>query len=173
MRYETWKKLDEIRAATQKDFGKVVQKLLALTLLELGATRVTDRAIQGIDIEARLDDRDLAMEVKTGESSTVRVGSKDLKGLDARRSEGYTTLLAVLGGRLIDDWQLLPVPGTDLKLNSDLEVTFLRPYMDRALGDRVSAAFVEIVDRYGIAAATGGQLALNAILEQHEHYALA
>lgn len=173
MRYDTWKKLEEIRAATHKEFGKVVQKLLALTLLDLGATRVTDRAIQGIDIEAQLDDRVLAIEVKTGEASTVRIGKKDIKGLDARREEGYDTLLAVLGGRLIDDWQLLPVPGTDLKLNADLEVTFLRPFMDRALSCRVSSAFVEIVDRHGVAAATGGQLALNALLEQHEHYALA
>jgi len=173
MRYACWKKLEEIRASTQKDFGKVVQKLLALTFLDLGATRVTDRAIQGIDIEARLDDRDLAIEVKTGESSIVRIGRKDLKGLDARRAEGYATLLAVLGGRLIDDWLLLPVPGTDLKPNSDLEVTFLRPFVDRALSDRVRAAFVEIVDRHGVAAASGGQLALNALLEKHEHYALA
>lgn len=173
MKYDTWKRLATLRTATGTELGKVVQKLLALTLLELGATRVTDRAIQGIDIEAQLDGRALAIEVKTAEGSAVRLQQKDLKGLAARRLEGCTTYLAVLGGRLLDEWQLLPVPGTDLKTGADLEVTFLRPFMDRDLSRRVSVTFAEIVDRYANDAAQGGQLALNALLERHAAYAPA
>ncbi len=173
MRYATWRALSSLRKRQGMEYGKLVQKLLALTFLDLGADRVVDRAIQGIDLEVEIDGRRLAIEVKTAEGDFIRLGKKDLKGLKARRNEGFETLVAALGGRLTDNWLFVPVPGSDLPTNADLYITLLRPFREAPLGSRVDEAFPQTVDRHGIRAAEGGQTALNEVLAKHASYALA
>ena len=101
------------------------------------------------------------------------MGKKDLDGLASRREEGFETMLAVLGGRLTDEWIFLPIPGTDLQVNASTDLVFLRPFTDSELGQVVEEHFVHVVDRYGIVAADGGQAALNEILLKQPSYALA
>lgn len=173
MKYETWRTLQTIRDRQGSEYGKLVQKLLALALLEAGADRITDRAVQGIDIEVQLSGRKLALEVKTTEKSTISVGQKDLDGLASRREEGYETMLAVLGGRLMDEWMFLPVPGSDLKPNAIVDLVYLQPFVDQPLGDLIEVHFVSAVDRYGVLACDGGQAALNEVLVKQPAYALA
>lgn len=170
MRLATWQLLDTIRRQQHTEYGKLVQKLLALAFLEAGARRATDRAIQGIDLEIGLGDRHLALEVKTCEADRVVVSRKDVDGLDARRDEGFETYLAVLGGRRTDAWLLLPVPGTDLKIGSPMEIALLRPFADRELGALVAHPFEEVVDRHGPLAASDGQAGLNRVLEGEAGY---
>ena len=95
MKYETWRTLQALRERQGKEYGKLVQKLLALAFIDAGASRITDRSVQGIDIELQLGDRKLALEVKTAEISSISVGKKDLDGLASRREEGFETMLAV------------------------------------------------------------------------------
>lgn len=173
MKYETWKMLKILRDRQGKEFGKLAQKLLALAFIDAGAGRLTDRAVQGIDIEVELDNRKLAFEVKTAEGSSISLGKKDLDGLAARREEGFETMLAVLGGRLTDEWMFVPVPGSDLQASADIESVLLRPFMDVELGRFIEEPFVQAVDRYGLRACEGGQLALNQVLEKYPGYALA
>ncbi len=167
MRLAAWRMLNTIRRTQGREYGKLAQKLLALAFLDAGADRATDRAIQGIDLEIVLGDRRLALEVKTCEGDRVVVGPKDVDGLDARREEGFETYLAVLGGRRTDSWLLLPVPGTDLKLGSPMEIALLRPFADASLGDLVRGPFEEVLDRHGPVAAADGQAGLNRILDAH------
>jgi hypothetical protein len=56
------------RASTQKEYGKLVQKLLAIALLGAGADSLTDRSTQGIDLEATIRGKRRAIEVKTTET---------------------------------------------------------------------------------------------------------
>lgn len=173
MKYATWRMLGQIRHQQGKEYGKIVQKLLALAFLEAGAERTTDRAIQGIDLEVSLAGRRLAIEVKTCEEASFVLSKKDIDGLAGRREEGFESFLAVLGGRQLDSWLFLAVPGTDLKIGSPMRVTMLRPFADRALGERIGAPFSHVVDRHGLEAARGGQVALNQILEADARYARA
>ena len=113
------------------------------------------------------------MEVKTAEQTSVSVGKKDLEGLQARRDEGFTTMLAVLGGRLTDEWLFLSIPGTDIQPNAKTEIVLLRPFADSELSHLIEGPFVAAVDRYGVQACEGGQQALNAVLQQHPNYAMA
>ena len=173
MKYEAWKMLRTLRECQGAEYGKLVQKLLALAILEAGANRLTERAVQGIDIEVHLDARRLALEVKTAEASSISVGKKDIDGLRARREEGFETLLGVLAGRLTDEWMFLPIPGTDLQVNAATNVVFLRPFADKGLQRYVEEPFVASLDRYGSLACDGGQTALNEILQRQKNYAQA
>ncbi len=173
MKLATWRLLEELRRQQGKEFGKIVQKLLALALLEAGAARATDRAIQGIDLELVLDGRRLAVEVKTCESSSFTLSKKDLQGLASRREEGFECYVAVLGGRQTDAWLFLPVPGSDLTIGSPMSITLLQPFADARMASRVETPFATIVDRHALAAAAGGQLALNRVLEADPRYSRA
>jgi len=168
-----WKTLRLVREARNKDYGKLTQKFLALAFLDIGANRVTDRAVQGIDLEVVLADRNLAFEVKTTAGSGVYVSSKDLDGLQARREEGFGTMLAVLGGQLTDEWLFLPVPGTDLRADMRFEINRMSPFADKALSQLIQVSFEKMVVDYGEEAIKGSQPALNRILEAYANYAIA
>jgi len=170
VKYAAWRLLQTIRARQGMEYGKVVQKLLALAFLEAGAERATDRAIQGVDLEVLVDNRQLAVEVKTCEHSSFVISAKDIAGLEARRVQGCATYLAVLGGRRTDEWMFLPVPGTDLRIGSPMSLTMLRPFVDSDLDELVRDPFAEVVDRFGPLAAAEGQAGLNAVLEADERY---
>ena len=173
MKFEAWKMLGTLRKRQGSEYGKLVQKLLALSLLEAGADRLTERAVQGIDIEVELRGRKLALEVKTTEGSSISVGKKDLNGLKARREEGFETLIGVLGGRRTDEWMFVPIPGTDLQANAQTDIVFLRPFADKDLEHFIEEPFITSMDRYGILACDGGQSALNEVLQRHQNYAQA
>ena len=168
-----WKTLRLVREARKKDYGKLVQKFLALAFLETGANRVTDRAVQGIDLEVVLADRSVAFEVKTTAGSGISVSSKDFDGLQARREEGFHTMLAVLGGQLTDEWLFLPVPGTDLRADMRFEINRMSPFADQELSQLVQVSFEQMVIDHGQEAIRGGQVALNRILEAYANYAIA
>lgn len=173
MKYETWQMLQTLREQQKMEYGKLVQKLLALAFFDAGAKRLTERSIQGIDIEVQLQDRKLAIEVKTSEASSISIAKKDLDGLAARREDGFETMLAILGGRLTDEWMFLPVPGTDLQAKAETDLVFLRPFADSVLGPIVEEPFAASVDRFGVRACEGGQAALNEVLLKNPGYALA
>ncbi len=54
MKLEVHQRLSELSAAAGKEYGKLVQKLLAIALLDAGAESLTDRSTQGIDLEATI-----------------------------------------------------------------------------------------------------------------------
>lgn len=80
------------------EFGKIVQKLLALTFQELGFELIEERAVQGVDIDVIRQDTGerFSFEVKTSQGREVHIGSKDIEGLRSRQVDGYDTYFAVL-----------------------------------------------------------------------------
>lgn len=164
------RRLSELSEAAGKEYGKLAQKLLALAFLEAGAESLTERSTQGIDLEVRLDGRDLALEVKTCEASTLRLGKKDLAGLAAREAEGRAAHLAVLGSRLIDEWIVARFFPGELAPSQTRYLLELRPYRVPALESRISAPFESAVLAHAAAAASWGQRALDEVLRGHAAY---
>lgn len=177
MKLHVHHRLGEIGATQAKGYGKLVQKLLAIAFLEAGAERVTERSVQGIDLEVTLPGgRRLALEVKTSEPGapgTVELGKKDVQGLAARAEEGYEPYFAVLGNRLLDDWVFAHHRPGELEPNTAYSPTRLRPYRDRELEAVVAGPFADAVARHAGLALEGGQGALDEVLRGYEGYRIA
>ena len=173
MRVETMRRLARLRETRGMEYGKLVQKLLALSFLEAGAYRVTERSIQGIDLEVELDGRKLALEVKTTETGNVKLGAKDVKGLDARRTEGYETYVAVLGTGLLDEWVFAAYRGGEPAQGVAYSPLALRPYRDRELEALVTALFEDLLARHLTGAVDRGQDYLNETLKKSSAFAQA
>lgn len=181
MRLDVHRMLRRIEDAHGIGSGKLVQKLLAIAFLESGATRLTDRCTQGIDLEVTLaDGRRLAMEVKTalagsakrGKGHLVTIGAKDVAGLRARAGEGFEPYFATLGARLLDEWVFAQNHGGEIQAGT-YSPTHLRPYRDRDLETLVAETFPEAVVRHAGAAIDGGQGALDEVLHAYPAFAPA
>jgi Holliday junction resolvase len=170
MKLEVHQRLSELSAAAGKEYGKLVQKLLAIALLDAGAESLTDRSTQGIDLEATIKGKRRAIEVKTTESGAVSLGKKDLDGLAAREKEGARAYVAVLGNRFLDEWTFARFHAGELQPSQSYSVTQLRPYRDRELERSVVKPFADAVLKHADAAARGGQSALDEVLAAHPAY---
>lgn len=174
MKHDVRRRLQEISSATGQEYGKIVQKLLAIAFLQAGATRLTERSTQGIDLEIELaDGRRLALEVKTSQSEKVSFGTKDVKGLCERQREGKTPYLALLGPRGLDDWIFARFVEGELLPNRDYAITALRAYRDAELEGSVREAFAAAVIEHVTAAIAGGQASLDAVLRRNPRFATA
>jgi hypothetical protein len=166
-------RLARLRETRGKEYGKLVQKLLALSFLEAGASRVTERSIQGIDLEVEVDGRRLALEVKTTETGNVKLGTKDVKGLDARMSEGYETYVAVLGVGLLDEWVFAAYRGGEPAQGVAYSPHALRPYRTHDLEARITALFDDLLARHLAGAVERGQGYLDEVLGGYSAFAQA
>jgi hypothetical protein len=173
MKMDTRDRLKRLGESSGKEYGKLVQKLLGIAFLESGVERVTERSIQGIDLELAFDERQVAMEVKTTESRSIKLGKKDVEGLKARQAEGYQVYLAVLGNRLLDDWLLVCFHPEEMPAGKDIPLMSLRPFRDAALEGRLADKFDDALARHMPAAIAGGQGALNDILAGYAAFAPA
>ena len=169
MKLEVHQRLSDLSAATGKEYGKLVQKLLALALLEAGAEGLTDRSTQGIDLEATIKGKRRALEVKTTESGAVSLGKKDLEGLAAKEADGARAYVAVLGNRFLDEWTFARFHKGELQPSQSYSITQLRPYRDHELERAVARFFDDAVLTHADAAARG-QRALDEVLENHPQY---
>jgi len=176
VKLDVHRRLAEIATAQGKGYGKLVQKLLAVSFLEAGAERVTERAVQGIDLEVTLPGgRQVALEVKTSEPGApgdVTLGRKDVEGLAARREQGLAPYFAVLGNRLLDDWVFARCEPGEIPPGT-YSPTRLRPYRDHALEAVVATTFAEAVVRHAGRAAEGGQAALDEVLRGYPAFRIA
>jgi len=171
MKPEVHERLRELSDETDKEYGKLVQKLLAIAFLEAGAEAVTDRCTQGIDLELTWRGRRRALEVKTCAGGTLRLGAKDLAGLAAREEGGATAYVAVLGGRLLDEWIIARFHRGELAPGELYSITRLRPYREAELEAAVAAKFDDALHEHRAAAAgRNGQRALDDVLARYPGY---
>ncbi|HEV8112269.1 MAG TPA: hypothetical protein VGR31_05800 [Planctomycetota bacterium] len=170
MKLEVHQRLTELSAASGKEYGKLVQKLLAIALLESGAEALTDRSTQGIDLEATVKGKRRALEVKTTESGALSLGKKDLEGLASKEADGARAYVAVLGNRFLDEWTFARFHKGELQPSQSYSITQLRPYRDHELERAVARFFDDAVLTHADAAARGGQPALDAVLTAHPQY---
>jgi hypothetical protein len=171
MKYDAYGCLLDLSQKCGKEYGKLVQKLLAIAFCEAGATCLTERGIQGIDLEMVLaDGRRLALEVKTAQEETVTFGKKDIDGLAARQDGGYLTYFAVLGSRLLDDWIFARYWPDEILAQRDYSLIELCAYRDMDLTNYIREHFAAAVSRHCAAAIEGGQGVLDAVLREYPCY---
>lgn len=173
MNADAHQKLRALSAERGKEYGKLVQKLLAIALLESGADALIDRSTQGIDLEVTVAGRQLALEVKTCEGGTLSLGKKDLDGLDRQHAEGLETYIPVLGDRSTDDWIFVRYTPGELPSAKQLSLFKLRAYRDHDLESRIAKEFERAVLKHAAVAAREGQSGLDGVLSGYSARKLA
>lgn len=105
MKYETIEMLKNINEQYNIEFGKICQKLLALSCKRAGFDKIVEREVQGVDIDASNNAGiKYAIEVKTTTDDSINIADKDIKGLADRQKDGYKPLLAALRIDALEDW---------------------------------------------------------------------
>ena len=165
MRHEVYRRLSELSDVSDKEYGKLVQKLLAIAFCKAGVIRLIERSTQGIDLEVTLpDERRIAVEVKTTQDQSVKFGKKDLDGLASQVEAGLEPYFALLGSQLLDEWILARYYVDEIKPNQQYRLTQLRAYRDTQLEDLIREHFDEAVIEYTNLPETNRQAALDEVL---------
>jgi hypothetical protein len=165
VKHETHGKLARLRAETGREYGKLVQKLLAVAFLETDDQKLVERSTQGIDLEMTIAGERYVFEVKTSASDSVRLTPKDLEGLDRLVEDGARVYLAVLTNGPFEDWILVRyVPG-EFPTGKDLTSFPFRAHRDRKLEQRILTDFDRVVDRDLHIAITRRQGGLDEVLQ--------
>lgn len=173
MKPQVRRQLEVIRGETGLQFGKLVQKLLAIAFLETEAKNLVECSIQGVDLQMVIAGTSYAFEVKTSEGDEVSLGRKDIEGLNGNIERGKMTFIAVLGDRLTDEWIFSRYHPGELPSGKRLSTFQFRPYRDSELEARVNPAFEEAVSRYAQIAVQEGQKGLDRILARYPERSLA
>ena len=96
-------------------FGKIAQKLLALSFREMGFTHIVERSVEGVDIDiADGTNRRFALEVKTTEGLSITLDTSNVEALLARSQDGYLPVLAALRLAAFEKWIIAQVPLNEL-----------------------------------------------------------
>jgi len=169
----THARLSELREKTGKEYGKLIQKLLAIALLETEVESLVERAIQGIDLDVTIAGRRYGFEVKTCETDEIRLGAKDLQGLERQIAEGAEAYLAVLGSGLLDEWMFVRYHPGEIPSGKNLSSFRLRPYRNHDLERRVRTAFDRAVERHTTTAIHDRQPGLDRLLSNYPARQLA
>jgi len=149
-----------------REFGKIVQKLLAISFRLAGFDRVVERGVQGVDVDAVGDPGErYATEVKTTQKDAVHFATKDINGLAARQQDDYHPLLAVL--RLAPLSDLFLVHTATLRCGR-LQIASLRPYRFHELERRLQPCFLQAVLAHFEGTLTGSQFYLDRVLREHD-----
>jgi hypothetical protein len=129
-----------------REFGKIVQKMLAIAFRLEGFSRVVERGVQGVDVDAvgTANER-YTVEVKSTKKGTVVFATKDSEGLTARQQDGYHPLLAIL--RLTPLSELWIAHSGQLRCGT-LQIASLRPHRFGELESRLQPRFSQAVLEY-------------------------
>jgi hypothetical protein len=165
MKHEVYRRLSELSEVSEKEYGKLIQKLWAIAFCKAGAVRLIERSTQGIDLEVTLpDERRIALEVKTAQDQSVKFGKKDLDGLASQADAGLEPYFALLGSQLLDEWVLARCYAGEIKPNQQYRLTQLRAYRDKELEDSIREHFDEAVLEHTNLPEANRQSALDEVL---------
>ena len=146
-------------------FGKIAQKLLALSFRRIGFAHIIERSVEGVDIDiARDGDDKFAIEVKTTERLSVRLDDGNVHALHDRARDGYLPVIAALRLAIFEKWVLAQVPLEELRAGEML-VDSLRAYRMKDLEDALEPAFEAVVEQHIDGALRGGLQYLSKRLE--------
>jgi len=134
-----------IKGTPAGPFGKIVQKLLAVSFHETGFTDIVERGVQGVDIDVTWKSNEkFAIEVKTTGKLSIDVSSDNLHALRDRTKEGYLPIIAVLRLSPLENWMFAKIPLEEIPTGSVL-IEKLRTYRLRDMENRVSPWFDSVV----------------------------
>jgi hypothetical protein len=148
-----------------REFGKIVQKLLAVAFHLAGFRRIVERGVQGVDVDVVGNPGErYATEVKTTQKEDVLFAVKDRNGLAARQQDGYLPLLAVLRLTPLSDLLLIH---TAALCCGRLQIASLRPHRFRELEGRLQPYFSLAVQEHFEGTLAGSQFYLDKVLREY------
>ena len=162
MKTETYDKLKKLHLQYKpQEFGKICQKLLAISFQKVGYSHIIERSIQGVDIDvANEKGEKYAIEVKTSVNNSVIFETKDAYGLQQRKKDGYQPVLAALELKMFSSWAF--IKANDLKPGKH-HINLLVPRIYE-LEDIINPLFDQAVKEHFKDTLDKGQKYLNEIL---------
>lgn len=137
-------------------FGKIAQKLLALSFRRMGFTHVVERSVEGVDIDIARDAEDkYALEVKTTEGLSISLDDGNVRALRDRDKDGYSPVIAALRLAVFEKWIVAQVPLPELRPGRIL-VDSLRAYRMKDLEGALEPAFEDVVEEHFQGTLDGG-----------------
>jgi len=137
-----------IRGFPSGPFGKIVQKLLALSFYEVGATNIVERGVQGVDIDITLEsNKKYALEVKTTEKVTFSLTPDNVQALHERIHDGYQPVIAVLRLAPFENWVFAKIPINEVSTGMILIDTLI-PYKMKKLESELKPKFDVVVQKH-------------------------
>ncbi|MQY55634.1 MAG: hypothetical protein GH152_00160 [Dehalococcoidia bacterium] len=167
MRVQTLWNLQKLRGKYGRgQFGKIAQKLLALSFRDMGYTHIVERSTEGVDIDiAREANKKFALEVKTTDGLSVVLSADNIQGLRERAKDGYLPVIAALRLAVFENWILAGVPLNELPTGQVL-IDRLRAYRMSDVEHVLGPAFEQVAERHFQGTLKGGQRYLNDQLQQ-------
>lgn len=137
-----------IRGSPSGPFGKIVQKLLALSFHEMGAFNIVERGVQGVDIDVTSEsNQKLAFEVKTTEKLSITITSDNAHALHERVHDGYQPIIAVLRLAPLENWLFAKIPMNEIPTGKIL-IESLRQYRIKDLEIQLNPKFDFVVQKH-------------------------
>ncbi len=146
-----------------REAGKLYQKLLAIAFRLAGSDEITERGVQGVDVDVRQEDgRKYAIEVKTTTSVAINYQMKDRACLEQRRrQDGYEPILGVLRIHPFYEWRFARIDNLEPGI---ILIESLRPFRLRDLETMIEPHFDAAVDQHFQRTLERGQDHLDAVL---------
>jgi len=160
MKVNTFQQLQQIHQKFgSRVFGKLAQKLLAITFIDVGSDHVVERSVQGVDVDAAsLEGDNYTLEVKTTSGQNIPISRENIEALKDRAKDSYIPMIAALRVHMFENWVFAKIPLSDLRPGS-IPISRLRAYRIKSLETKVCPTFEEVVNEH-----------YSGVLEQGEHY---
>lgn len=137
-----------VRGTPSGTFGKIVQKLLAISFHEIGAFNIVERGVQGVDIDITLEsNQKYALEVKTTEKLSIPLTPDNIQALLDRTHDGYQPVIAVLRLNVLENWIFAKVPINEIPKGTVL-IDKLRRYRMKDLERQLEPRFDIVVQKH-------------------------
>lgn len=137
-----------IKGTPSGPFGKIVQKLLALSFHEMGFTNIVERGVQGVDIDITSEsNQKFTIEVKTTEKLSIPLTPDNVQALRDRIHDGYQPVIAVLRLAPLENWILAKISTDEIPIGKIL-IESLRPYRMNDLESQLCPKFDIVVRKH-------------------------
>lgn len=167
MKISTFQHLQKIyQRFGSRIFGKLAQKLLAITFIDIGFEHVVERSVQGVDVDAaRLEGERYALEVKTTAGQSIPLSEENIEALKDRAKDSYIPVIAALRVHMFENWVFARIPISDLRRGS-IPISRLRAYRIKSLEALFCPVFEEVVSEHYSGVLIRGEHYLDRVLEQ-------
>lgn len=172
MKIETFFQLKElqrkygIKETASGPFGKIAQKLLALSFHRIGFFNIVERSIQGVDIDiTKNEDEKYACEVKVTDKLFFNMAKDNIAALIDRSNDGYMPIIAVLKLSMCTDWIIAKIPIGEMQ-NGNVLIDSIRRFRLRDLENEISVAFDKILEEHFEETLKRGDINLRERLKQ-------
>lgn len=167
MKVSTFQHLQQIRDKFGPGgFGKIAQKILALTLYDAGFQKIVVRGVQGADIDAvSREGKKYVFEVKTTDGESIFISRENIEALEQRARDGYLPVIAALRVQMFEDWVFANIPLGYLRPSS-FPLSRLRAYRIKNLEGSICPTFEAVVNQHSSGVLTRGEHYLDEVLAQ-------